>query len=857
MQERVGPLLVGSGQPRTLGRATVPGMTTAQLPTLRLGGRHFSVVLPNRRDPRLHLAAVIISIHIIGVTALGFQVSVPQILAAIVACALIEVGWTLYQTGNLVWPASALLTGSGIALILRVVGTESGDYWSWRGWYLFAAVGALALFTKYVVRYHGTHVFNPSNVALVAVFLLMGSSRVEPLDFWWAPLDGWMLAAYAVILAGGLLITSRMGLLPMAGAFWVTLVAGLGLLAVSGHCITARWALQPVCGSEFWWVLATSPEILIFLFFMITDPKTIPAGRVARVVFAVGIALLCTLLIAPQTTEFGAKVALLAGLVLMSPLRRFFDRYFPEAVDRSRLGEFVAAVTTSGGVDIGSSRTFIRGGIGASLVIGVGILVVVAGAPAREPAQAVPALQEVAVDVVVDPATLPAPTIDAEVAALNSDIDAETADDLAMMLAENLEIEAEAMRRRERVLLLSVDFGARLAEMQRRVDRSMATGEWVAADYRFDTLHLRVVVTAGGQGADLGFDATGVIDATTYDAYGVELRRNSGPFASTFVLRQGNAARWLILDEVDVVEGLTTLGLGRGDGRVLTVPGEYPSIMAAIEAAPDGAVVEIAPGRYTETVTVTRPLKLRGLGGKDAAQLVGDGQGPVIEIAGTINVTVEGLAVSNGRVGILVRESQGVVISQNVVENNELRGIDVINASAEIVGNMIRGTQAPFGIGIHIANASAWPSSVVEDNLVEANGRAGITTNFANVLIRRNTVRANGGRGISVREMSVVRLVDNEIVENRGTEVLVIDGSTAQLEGNTIDASSVLGHVVPIPIQVEFYAAADLIENVIGPHAPCAISIGMGSEISGEGNRWPGDLSGCDPLPMGLFAGGG
>jgi len=829
-------------------------MTTGQLPTLRLGGKQYPVVLPNRRDPRLHLAAVIISIHVIGVTALGFRVSVPQILAAIVVCALIEVGWNLNQTGTLVWPASAMLTGSGIALILRVVGTESGDYWSWRGWYLFALVGALALFTKYVVRYQGTHLFNPSNVALVAVFLLLGSSRVEPLDFWWAPLDGWMLAAYAIILAGGVLITSRIRLLPMALAFWVTLAAGLGLLAASGHCITARWALHPVCGSEFWWVVVASPEILIFLFFMITDPKTIPAGRAARVMFAAGIALLCTLLIAPQTTEFGAKVALLAGLVLMSPLRSRFDRSFPEGNRlRSRFVQFVTTRTTNEVVDIGRSRTFTRGAFGGAVLATVAVLIVVAGTPARQSAEAIPAPQPIAVDVAVDPATLPQITIDAEVAALKSEIEAEAATDLAIMLAENIEIEAEAMRQGEGRLLTAADFGARLAEMQRRVERSVATGEWVVADYRFDTLHLGVVETVGGQGADLGFHATGVVEEVTYNAEGVELRMASTPFASTFVLRQTGGDRWLILDEVDEVGRLATLGFGSRDGRVLAVPGEYPSIRAAIEAAPDGAVVEVKPGRYTEAITINRPLELRGPG-DGTAQLVGDGQGPVIEIVGTINVIVEGLAISNGRVGIFVRESQGVVISQNIVENNELRGIHVVNASAEIVGNVIRGTQAPLGIGIHIANASAWPRSVVEDNLVEANGHIGISTNFAGALIRRNTVRANGGRGISVTEMSVASVFDNEIGDNQGPGVLVIDGSTARLERNRIDASSILGREAPIPVQVEYYGAADLIENIIGSEASCAISIGMGSEISGAGNRWGGDPSGCDPLPLGLFS---
>jgi hypothetical protein len=88
--------------------------------------------------PRLHLAAVIISIHVLGQIALGFQVSVVQILVAILTCAVIEVTLTLRQTGKLVWPASAMLTGSGVALIFRVVGTQNGDYWSWRGWYLFA-----------------------------------------------------------------------------------------------------------------------------------------------------------------------------------------------------------------------------------------------------------------------------------------------------------------------------------------------------------------------------------------------------------------------------------------------------------------------------------------------------------------------------------------------------------------------------------------------------------------------------------------------------------------------------------------------------------------------------------------------
>ena len=110
-----------------------------------------------------------------------------------------------------------MLTGSGVALILRVVGTPPDDPWNTYAWYVFAGVAGLSLLTKYVIRYRGSHVFNPSNIGLVVAFIVLGSTRVEPLDFWWAPLNVWMIAAYAVIIGGGLLITRRLHLLAAGG----------------------------------------------------------------------------------------------------------------------------------------------------------------------------------------------------------------------------------------------------------------------------------------------------------------------------------------------------------------------------------------------------------------------------------------------------------------------------------------------------------------------------------------------------------------------------------------------------------------------------------------------------------------
>ena len=139
--------------------------------TLTLGGTAYPVTLPSVRDARLQVAAVIVTIHVLGQVALHFHVSVPQILAAILTCAVIEVTLTFRRTRSFVWPASAMLTGSGVALILRVPSTPQGDHWTTHDWYVFAGVAGFSLLTKYLIRYRGSHVFNPSNVGLVVAFL--------------------------------------------------------------------------------------------------------------------------------------------------------------------------------------------------------------------------------------------------------------------------------------------------------------------------------------------------------------------------------------------------------------------------------------------------------------------------------------------------------------------------------------------------------------------------------------------------------------------------------------------------------------------------------------------------------------
>ena len=421
--------------------------------TIAVGGTAYPLILPSIRDPRLHVAAVIITIHVLGQVALGFRVSIPQILAAILTCAIIEVALTFRSSRAFVWPASAMLTGSGVALILRVVGTPSGQPWYTDFWWVFAGVAGFSLLTKYVIRYRGSHVFNPSNFGLVVAFIVLGSTRVEPLDFWWGPIDPALIAAYAAIIGGGLLITRRLKLLALAASFWLTLVVGIGLLAGSGHCMTANWAFAPVCGVDFWRIIVTSPEVMIFLFFMITDPKTVPAGRIGRVAFGILVAVASTLLIAPQTDEFGTKVALLTGLVLMCAVRPLLDRVLPEPRSATdEFGRFASRLATGGaGAGAGIARGTVRVGLIAVAVLGIGVGIVAAGTPARGTFAPASGTAEILdrVPHEVDPATFPAITVAPDVIDFDHEMAGAGAQALVLTLAENLELESQALLRRD------------------------------------------------------------------------------------------------------------------------------------------------------------------------------------------------------------------------------------------------------------------------------------------------------------------------------------------------------------------------------------------------------------------------
>ena len=171
-------------------------------PSVGLFGRTYPIQLPRWGDPRLLVAAVIISVQVLGQTALGFDLSIAQILIALGVAGGLDLVLTAWEQGVIAWPASALLTGNGVALIMRVPGTEHGDWWSTRGWPIFAATAAVAVLSKYVTRVGGRPLLNPSNAALVVAFLVFGSNLADPQDLWWGPVSPGLALWMAPVVVG-------------------------------------------------------------------------------------------------------------------------------------------------------------------------------------------------------------------------------------------------------------------------------------------------------------------------------------------------------------------------------------------------------------------------------------------------------------------------------------------------------------------------------------------------------------------------------------------------------------------------------------------------------------------------------
>jgi Na+-translocating ferredoxin:NAD+ oxidoreductase RnfD subunit len=296
-------------------------------PHVTLRGEDIPVVLPSRRDPRFKLSSVVITLHVLGQTLLGWKVSIAQILITMLLCGAVEFLITFRGQRIIAWPASGILTGSSVALILRASGTRHGDWWSVHGIQWFVLAGLISLLAKHHIRPTGKHLFNPSNIGIVWCLLVIGPNHVFAQYLWWGPNHVGQALAYAVIIGGAVWILRAVKMIPMAVSFLATFAVLTGAFALAGHSFIAIWHVGEIRGLEYWANLAISPEVLVFVFFMISDPQTAPKPALGRAIYGAGTAAVAAALIYFQTTEFGIKVSILSSLTVVCALVPFIEAW--------------------------------------------------------------------------------------------------------------------------------------------------------------------------------------------------------------------------------------------------------------------------------------------------------------------------------------------------------------------------------------------------------------------------------------------------------------------------------------------------------------------------------------------------
>ena len=552
--------------------------------TVLIRGRAYPVILPSLRDPRLHVAAVLLTLQVLGQTVLGFRLSIAQILACLAAGALIEFVVTFFKDKAIIWPASGLLTGNSTAFILRVPGTLHGQWWSTRGIWIFIGVVALGMASKYLIRWKGRHIFNPSNVALVIAFVVLGPKYTEPLDLWWIPMGPWMIVTYAILIIGGLLIAWELRLLGLVLGFMVAFAAftALALAPVPDHCMVASWHVTPMCGQDLWQILVTSPEILIFALFMVPDPRTVPESPLARVVFGIGVALLAVLLLGPTTLEFWTKTAILASLVIACAMRFALVSFLaPFQVDGVRQARdffhfgwrlpvgFAVAMLFVGSIPVAADLSThgpqaaagLADGSTPTVTLAAGTGPSIAGWVSDSGSTALPPSGtsgpgSASARVWILPA-IPSVSIDSNVTSFDPSMTPQAAARMAHDMVLDLIIESEARRAHDLKLAESGASGDGLKEFVEVINQDIADGKSITKTYSFDRVSLRLYLPKfSSQAARLvGVSLHGTATLTTRDASGNVVSQTSSVYAKSWGLQDNhptNPSNPIINDYTDL-----------------------------------------------------------------------------------------------------------------------------------------------------------------------------------------------------------------------------------------------------------------------------------------------------------------
>ena len=247
-------------------------------------------------DPRHFQIATLSSLVLLGVFVFAFDMRAWH-AAACVSSTVITQFIASRMVGQKFDARSPLITALSLTLLLR-----TGSIW------LSIAAGVLAIASKYIIRIKGKHIFNPANFALVVLSLSFAGVWISP-GHWGAT----SLLAIGLFIAGGI-VTGKAKRWDVSVALLLSYAA-----LVNGR---ALWLGDPLSIPTH---QMQSGALLVFAFFMISDPKTTPDSRIGRVAYA---ALVASIGFIIQFQFYNAAGIILA-LILTAPLVPLFDRFLP------------------------------------------------------------------------------------------------------------------------------------------------------------------------------------------------------------------------------------------------------------------------------------------------------------------------------------------------------------------------------------------------------------------------------------------------------------------------------------------------------------------------------------------------
>ncbi len=232
--------------------------------------------------PRLQFLNLLIFVTVVA-TTLDFPTPIWW-LAVSVGCATVMDGVASrlhYGSWRLPWASMVGALGAGLLLDAR-------------GPLVFVLVPALMVASKHLIRWRGSHLFNPNNVA-ASVLILAGIARVGVNDWGAAP------QATALMLLFGTVATLRARRFDLAVAY-----LGFSWIAYALATTALGWGLASA------WEFALSPLQILIGLFAITDPATSPDRLPEKLLWAALLVLLAvpaTLAGRPEAPVFALLVA--------------------------------------------------------------------------------------------------------------------------------------------------------------------------------------------------------------------------------------------------------------------------------------------------------------------------------------------------------------------------------------------------------------------------------------------------------------------------------------------------------------------------------------------------------------------